>query len=80
MNSESNFLRGLLGKPVEIIAVDEDDLPPMVLREVSGLGVVAEGLGKPRFFPWNEIVEISPCDLDEVAHEEAAYLCVDSEP
>jgi len=59
MHIESVFLRNLLGKKVRIIAVDEDDLPPLILREVCSLGVVAEDSMGAHFYPWTEIVEIS---------------------
>lgn len=42
MNNDSVFLHNLLGKRVRIVAVDEEDLPPLTLREVSNFGVVAE--------------------------------------
>lgn len=60
MDNDSVFLRNLLGKRVRIVAVDEDDLPPFTLREISSLGVVAEDSMGVHFFPWAEIVEISP--------------------
>ena len=60
MNNDSVFLCNLLGKRVRIVAVDEDDLPPLTLQEVSSLGVVAEDSMGPHFYPWAEIVEISP--------------------
>jgi len=60
MDNDSIFLRNLLGKRVRIVAVDEDDLPPLTLREVSSLGVVAEDSAGTHFYPWAEIVEISP--------------------
>lgn len=60
MHKDSVFLRNLLGKRVRLVAVDEDELPPMTLREVSSLGVVAEDSIGVHFFPWGEIVEISP--------------------
>jgi hypothetical protein len=58
MSDDSVFLRNLLGKRVRIVAVDEEDLPPLTLREVSSLGVVAEDSTGPHFYPWTEIVEI----------------------
>lgn len=86
---ESEFLQGLLGKPVRIVAVDEHCLPPMsamLLKEVSGLGVVAADRRVSRFFPWHEIVEIHPVATEEPepprADEETedVLLGVDSEP
>lgn len=53
------FLRNLLGKRVRIVAVNEEDLPPLTLREVSSLGIVAEDSMGAHFYPWTEIVEIS---------------------
>jgi hypothetical protein len=32
----------------------------LTLREISSLGVVAEDSTGPHFYPWAEIVEISP--------------------
>ena len=60
MHNESIFLRSLLGKRVRIVAVDEDELPPLTLREISRIGVVVEDSAGPHFYPWTEIVEISP--------------------
>jgi hypothetical protein len=59
MDNDSAFLHNLLGKRVRIVAVDEDDLPPLTLREVSSFGVVAEDSIGAHFYPWTEIVEIS---------------------
>jgi len=59
MDNDSAFLRNLLGKRVRIVAVDEEDLPPLTLREVSGFGIVAEDSAGVHFYPWTEIVEIS---------------------
>jgi len=59
MDNDCVFLRNLLGKRVRIVAVDEDDLPPLTLREVSSFGVVAEDSVGAHFYPWTEIVEIS---------------------
>ena len=81
MRSDSEFLSALTGKVVRIVAVDEQDLPPLVLQEVSQLGVVVAREGAAHFFPWNEIVEISPAEITTGDRElvEAA-LGVDSEP
>jgi hypothetical protein len=35
--------------------VDDDDLPPLTLREVSSLGVVAEDSTGAHFYPWAEL-------------------------
>ncbi len=79
MRTDSKFLGKLVGKAVRIIAVDEQDLPPLVLREVSRQGVVAEGVAGSHFFPWNEVVEIRPCD-DPRCGDVEAMLSIDSEP
>ncbi len=86
--NESEFLLGLMGRHVRIVAADEQCLPPlhsMVLKEVSMLGVVAADSDTSRFFPWHEVVEIYPvasADADEAALEEPedVLLGVDSEP
>ncbi len=92
MRTDSDFLSGLLGKQVRIVAVDERNLPPMpslVLREISSLGVVAADDHTAHFFPWNEIVEITPvpgatspepADGDADREEVLACLGIDSEP
>lgn len=80
MRSESEFLGTLIGKPVRIVAVDEQDLPALVLQEVSQLGVVAAGASGAHFFPWNEIVEISPAQSRPSDRELVDVLAVDSEP
>jgi len=69
MNNDSVFLHNLLGKRVRIVAVDEDDLPPLTLREVSSFGVVAEDSIGAHFYPWTEIVEISAARNDAVDWE-----------
>ena len=79
MDNESRFLQGLLGRLVQIVLVDEENLPPLTLLEISTIGVVADDAGRARFFPWKEIVEISAYDA-EAARELSAMLCVDSEP
>ena len=79
MRTDSAFLGKLVGKAVRIIAVDEEDLPPLVLREVSRLGVVADSVTGSHFFPWNEVVEIRPCD-DPRCVDVEAMLGLDSEP
>ena len=92
MRTDSDFLSGLLGKRVRIVAVDERNLPPMpslILREISSLGVVASDDRTAHFFPWNEIVEITPApgapgpesaDGDAEREEVIACLGIDSEP
>lgn len=84
MQVDSVFLNGLLGRPVRILAVDEDELPPMILEEVSSLGIVAAEPSAAHFLPWREVIEIRPAESeaagasDEEAVVEAA-LAVDSE-
>jgi len=81
MRNDSEFLSTLIGKPVRIVAIDEGNLPPLVLQEISQLGVVAARQGVSHFFPWNEIVEISPAEITTGDRELVeAVLGVDSEP
>jgi len=79
MHKDSVFLRSLLGKRVRLVAVDEDDLAPMTLREVSSLGAVAEDSLGVHFFPWAEIVEISPARNGSGDWEFSAMDCGDRE-
>ena len=78
MYTDSIFLRSLVGKRVRVVAVDEDDLPPLTLREISGLGVVAEDSMGPHFYPWTEIVEISPAK-NETPDWEFAHAGISAE-
>lgn len=84
MRCESAFLNSLMGKRVELVAVDAPVLPPMTLEEVTSLGVVVHDDERPHFFPWSEVVEIAPCKpaAREAQTEELmeAALEVDSEP
>lgn len=85
MRNDSEFLTTLIGKPVRIVAIDEENLKPLVLQEISQLGVVAARQSVSHFFPWNEIVEISPAEIstaDRIGDRELveAALGVDSEP
>jgi hypothetical protein len=71
--NESEFLLGLTGRAVRIAVADEQCLPPlgpMVLKEVSSLGIVAADGSTSHFFPWHEVVEIHP--VAAAAAEEAA--------
>jgi hypothetical protein len=79
MHKDSVFLRSLLGKRVRLVAVDEDDLPPMTLREVSSLGAVAEDSMGVHFFPWAEIVEISPARSGSGDWEFSEAVCGERE-
>ena len=59
---DSSFLSSLMGKRVRIVCkdpVDCGDIPVLILREFSPLGVVGEAGSEQHFFPWTEIVEIS---------------------
>ena len=62
----AGLLVPLFGKRVRIVAGDEEDLPPLTLREVSSFGVVAEDSMGAHFYPWTEIVEISAAKSDMV--------------
>lgn len=79
MDNGSSFLNALIGKPIQIVAIDQTNLPPLILREVSTLGVVAEDSRRAHFYPWNEIVEIFPY-AEEQEEELSAALAFDSEP
>jgi hypothetical protein len=79
--NDSTFLRNLIGKRVAIVGTDAARrLPPLVLREISGLGVVGEDCLGPHFFPWNEVAEISPAAADVNADDLALAMFADSEP
>ena len=84
MRCESAFLNSLMGKRVELVAVDAQELPPMILEEVTSLGVVVHDEERAHFFPWSGVVEIAPCkpSAAESKAEELmeAALEVDSEP
>ncbi len=84
MRCESAFLNSLMGKKVELVAVDAPVLPPMILEEVTSLGVVVHDDERAHFFPWSEVVEIAPCKPEpgDKQTEELleAALEVDSEP
>lgn len=65
MKKESDFLRGLVGKPVRLALVNEHSVPPMralVLAEISALGIVASDSRGSHFFPWNQIVMVTPAE------------------
>jgi hypothetical protein len=78
---ESTFLRNLIGKPVSITGKGEAarGLPPLVLREISVLGIVGEDCRGPRFLPWAEIAEVSPCHAEVPAGDLALSIFADSE-
>ncbi len=81
--TDSNFLSNLIGKRVRIVCkdpVDCGDIPVLILREISPLGVVGEAGTEQHFFPWTEVVEISASPEIRVGDELALAVFVDSEP
>ncbi|MGA2268804.1 MAG: hypothetical protein ABSH44_10075 [Bryobacteraceae bacterium] len=80
---DSCFLCNLIGKPVEIVCKDAAaarEVPPLVLREISVLGVVGENREGSHFFPWTEVAEIRPSKAEVGAEDLALAMCADSEP
>jgi hypothetical protein len=81
--TDSGFLSNLIGKRVRIVCKDPvncGDIPVLVLREYSPLGIVAEAGTAQRFFPWTEIVEVSASPEISAEEEMAMAVFVDSEP
>ena len=79
---DSCFLCNLIGRPVEIVCKDTaaSDVPPLILREISVLGAVAENLEGSHFFPWAEVIEIRPSKAEVYVEDLALAMCADSEP
>jgi hypothetical protein len=78
-----SFLSGLVGKPVKIVCkdpVDCGDIPVLILREFSTLGIVGEAGEAQHFFPWTEVVEVSRCPEIPYGDELALAVFADSEP
>jgi len=77
------FLSNLIGKPVKIVCkdpVDCGDVPVLVLREFSPLGIVGEAGAAQHFFPWTEVVEVSGCPEIPAGQELAPAVFAESEP
>jgi hypothetical protein len=74
--SDSPFLNSLIGKPVRIVCRDHVAAAdtPLVLREVSQLGLVADDSHDSHFFAWAEVVEVVSPD-DPIASEDAILAC-----
>ena len=72
--SDSTFLNSLIGKPVRIVCRDHVAAAdtPLVLREVSQLGLVAEDSQDAHFFAWAEVVEV--VSVAETAHSDESVL------
>ncbi len=80
---DSSFLSNLIGKPIRVVCKDPVDcgtVPVLTLREVSPLGIVGEGCGDQHFFPWTEVVEISPSPGTFDYEEAVSAAFADSEP
>lgn len=74
--SDSPFLNSLIGKPVRIICRDHIAAAdsPLLLREVSQLGLVAEDAQDSHFFAWAEVVEVVSHE-DPPASDAAILAC-----
>jgi hypothetical protein len=60
--------------------VDCGDVPVLVLREYSPLGIVGEAGPAQHFFPWTEIIEVSASPESSADEALAMAVFVDSEP
>jgi hypothetical protein len=78
--TDSRFLNNLVGKRVRVVCRDRGDVPVLVLREYSPLGIVGEAGSDPHFFPWTEIIEVSASPEVSADAELAMAVFVDSEP
>lgn len=74
--SDSPFLNSLIGKPVRIVCRDHVAVAnsPLVLREVSQLGLVADDSHDSHFFSWQEIVEVVTPD-EPAGGDDAILAC-----
>ena len=74
--SDSTFLNGLIGKPVWFVCRDPvaSTTAPLLLREVSGLGLVADDSHRAHFFAWAEVVEVAPAESGGES-EESVLAC-----
>lgn len=74
--SDSSFLNGLIGKPVWIVCRDpvSSTSAPLVLKEVSTLGLVAEDSHRSHFFAWAEVVEVAPAEAGAES-EQSVLAC-----
>ncbi len=81
--TDSSFLNNLIGKRIRIVCkdpVDCGDIPVLILREFSPLGIVGEAGVEQHFFPWTEVVEISASHEMRVGEELSSAVFADSEP
>lgn len=74
--SDSTFLNSLIGKPVRVVCRDHVTAAdsPLVLREVSQLGLVADDANNSHFFAWPEVVEVVATP-QSVASDDAILAC-----
>jgi len=74
--SDSPFLNSLIGKPVRIVCRDHVAAAdsPLLLREVSHLGLVADDSHDSHFFAWPEVVEVVSPDAP-AGSDEAILAC-----
>lgn len=80
--NDSSFLNSLIGKPVRVVCRDHVTAAetPLVLREVSGLGLVADDLNHSHFFAWAEVVEVEPAECGAESEESVLACFSDTEP
>ena len=79
---DSRFLNSLIAKPVRIVCKDltaSSAEAPLLLREVSGLGLVGDNAQGSHFFPWAEVVEIVAVPPAVTSDDLALACCADSE-
>lgn len=79
--NDSSFLNGLIGKPVHIVCRDHVAVAecPLILQEVSGLGLVASAGSHAHFFAWAEVVEVESVDCPEESEASILACFSDSE-
>lgn len=63
MQWDQEYLLGLVGKPVSIRAAEEGPTPPVILEDVTVLGIVTTEPSAAHFVPWPEVEEITPAEL-----------------
>ncbi len=81
--TDSRFLNSLIAKPVRIVCKDSlasGTDAPLLLREVSELGLVGDNPQGSHFFPWTEVVEIVAVPPAVTSEDLALACCADSEP
>lgn len=79
--SDSTFLNSLIGKSVWIVCRDPvaSTAAPLVLKEVSGLGLVADDAHRSHFFAWAEVVEVASAEIAAESEESVLACFADGE-